>query len=234
MPTPFQATLLPASYRGVPFIVESNAGEVGRRGQVHEYWGRDEPYAEDGGRRARRIEFKAYVLGDDCALQRDALLAALEEKGPGMLVHPNMAPKLMQPDPSRPTRFREDWEKNRRVEFDLAFVEPGRLLFPVSGSDTQADSVGAADNIDTAANGDFQAAADGTATASVRNAQLGQIQGTGQLIAGPSGAGELTVPVFAGASATAGAGAGITGYTTPDFADLSLSGGPAGAEVLPF
>lgn len=234
MPTPFQASLQPASFRGVRFIVEGNGGEVGRRGQVHEYWGRDEPYAEDGGRRARRIEFKAFVLGEDCAAQRDALLAALEEKGPGMLVHPNMAPRLMQPDPARPTRFREDWDKNGRIEFDLAFVEPGRLQYPLAGADTQAESGSAADGIDTAANGDFQTGADGVATGATRSAALGQIQGKGQLIGSPSEAGEITVPVFAGASATGTAGLGIVGQTTPDFADLSRSGGPAGAEVLPF
>lgn len=169
MLTPFQATLTPASYRGVPFVVEQNGGEAGRRGQVHEYWGRDIPYAEDGGRRARRIEFRAYVIGLDCAAQRDALLAAIEQKGPGLLIHPSMTPQMMQPDPLRPTRYREVWDKNLKIEFDLAFVEPGQLLYPVSGSDTQAAAVDAGNKLNTAADYDFE---QGTAAASAPGRQF--------------------------------------------------------------
>jgi len=77
------------SFRGVPFLVSSDDRSGGRRAPGHEFWGRDNPYYEDGGRKARHFRVEAYVLGDDFAAQRDALLAALEDvAGPGELVHP--------------------------------------------------------------------------------------------------------------------------------------------------
>lgn len=41
--------LRPASFRGASFGVESHQTEQGRRTQVHEYPGRDDPYVEDLG-----------------------------------------------------------------------------------------------------------------------------------------------------------------------------------------
>ncbi|TNY06237.1 DNA circularization protein, partial [Escherichia coli] len=45
--------LRPASFRGVGFFVASDQGEYGRRGPVHEYPNRDNPYFEDLGEKAR-------------------------------------------------------------------------------------------------------------------------------------------------------------------------------------
>ena len=81
--------LIGASFRGVPFFVESSDRTGGRRAVVHEFPLRDDPYVEDLGRRARSFPVDGYVLGDDYLDQRDALLEALEEtSGPGELVHP--------------------------------------------------------------------------------------------------------------------------------------------------
>lgn len=154
--TPFQTTLQPASFRGVEFIVEENAGEAGKRGDLHEYPKRDIPYAEELGRRARRYQFRAYVLGDDCAQQRDALLAAIEKPGAGLLVLPSAAPVLVQADFMRPIRYRETSDQERRITFELAFVEAGQVLYPGNASDTQAASKEAAANLDAAADSDLQ------------------------------------------------------------------------------
>lgn len=68
------------SFRGVPFKIQASRALVGRRGQVHEYPLRDKPYAEDLGRRARAFNVECFVLGADYMAQRDALIAALEER----------------------------------------------------------------------------------------------------------------------------------------------------------
>lgn len=142
--TDFLSALRTASFRGVPFQVEADEGEGGRRGKLHEYPFRDVPYAEDLGRRARSIQFRAFVIGalggdgTDVWDQRDALIDALEQKGPGMLVHPSMGSQQMQVDPQRPFRYRETKERLRMVEFDLAFVEPGQMIYPTGAADTQA------------------------------------------------------------------------------------------------
>lgn len=81
--------LIGASFRGVPFLVESSLRTGGRRAVVHEFPLRDDPFAEDMGRRARTFPVEGYVIGDDYLVQRDALIAALEdEAGPGKLIHP--------------------------------------------------------------------------------------------------------------------------------------------------
>ncbi|HAW0191952.1 TPA: DNA circularization protein, partial [Escherichia coli] len=80
--------LYDASFRGVPFSVESDEGSFGRRVQVHEYPNRDKPYTEDLGRATRRLTINAYLVGDDYAEQRDRLITAIETAGPGTLIHP--------------------------------------------------------------------------------------------------------------------------------------------------
>lgn len=78
-----------ASFRGVPFFVESAERTGGRRAVVHEFPLRDDPFVEDLGRRARGFRLDGYVLGDNYLSQRDDLLAALEDtEGPGELVLP--------------------------------------------------------------------------------------------------------------------------------------------------
>lgn len=58
--------LLPASFRGAEFLVDSHSTEAaGRRAAVHEYPGRDTPYAEDLGRRTGEYRIQGYVLGED-------------------------------------------------------------------------------------------------------------------------------------------------------------------------
>lgn len=82
-------TLIGATFRGVPFFVESSERSGGRRIVTHQFPYRDDPFIEDLGREARTFHIDGYVLGDDYLAQRDKLLDALEGKdGPGELVHP--------------------------------------------------------------------------------------------------------------------------------------------------
>lgn len=81
--------LIGASFRGVPFFVESSERSGGRRTVTHQFPFLDDPFVEDLGREARTFHIDGYVLGDDYLTQRDALLSALEDtSGPGELVHP--------------------------------------------------------------------------------------------------------------------------------------------------
>ncbi|HET7500656.1 MAG TPA: DNA circularization N-terminal domain-containing protein [Kofleriaceae bacterium] len=81
--------LIGASFRGVPFFVETSERTGGRRMVTHEFPGRDEPFVEDLGRKPATFRVDGYVIGDDYLAQRDALRAALEDTaGPGELVHP--------------------------------------------------------------------------------------------------------------------------------------------------
>lgn len=82
--------LIGASFRGVPFLVESNDRTGGRRAVNHEFPFRDLNFIEDTGRHGRTFPVEGYVVGEDYLTQRDALIAALEDvEGPGELVHPS-------------------------------------------------------------------------------------------------------------------------------------------------
>lgn len=78
----------PGSFRGATFRTEGHERSGGRRVALHEFPNRDEPLSEDLGRRARNFSIDCHVLGEDYRIQRDALIDALEGKGPGLLVHP--------------------------------------------------------------------------------------------------------------------------------------------------
>lgn len=80
--------LQPASFRGVRFHVDQHDAQGGRRVASHEYPMRDKPYTEDLGRKQRKYTLQAFVIGDNYMALRNELLQALEQKGPGVLVHP--------------------------------------------------------------------------------------------------------------------------------------------------
>lgn len=80
--------LLPASFKGVPFEVESVDARTGRRIVVEDYPERDTPGYQDMGRRHQRLTLQAFIVGSDHDLRRNELLDACESEGPGELVHP--------------------------------------------------------------------------------------------------------------------------------------------------
>ena len=129
-------TALVGSFRGARFIVPSSDAVFGRRTELHEYPQRDIPWVEDTGKKARQFSDRVFVdgrLGDYLAA-RDSLIAAIEEKGPGTLVHPyygTMTVSLLEP-----AQVRESTYHGGRASFRLVFVESGELRFPSSGIDT--------------------------------------------------------------------------------------------------
>ena len=145
-------SLRPASWRGVPFGVDSTDMGAGRRTQVHEYPQRDKPWVEDLGRAAREVGFDAFVTGADYVDQANRLLAAIEQAGPGTLVHPWFGTLTVSlKDLARVTFNRE----LGYARFSLSFVESGELAFPTAGSSTATQSRLAAANIETSAVADF-------------------------------------------------------------------------------
>jgi len=82
-----------ASFRGATFFVRGTGYSVGRRNVVHQYPDRDEPFVEDMGLDAEDFRIEGYVIQNldnnyDYFTERDALIKALKEFGPGTLIHP--------------------------------------------------------------------------------------------------------------------------------------------------
>lgn len=115
------------SFRGAKFWVREAEIEAGRRVQVHEYPQRDTPYAEDLGRKARKLQFEAYCIGPDYHVARDALIAAVEEAGPGTLRHPYLGTLTVT---ITSFRARESTREGGYAAITIQCVESGELRFP--------------------------------------------------------------------------------------------------------
>ncbi len=145
MPNPRIDQLRPATFRGVPFQVDGSSFETGRRTQVHEYPQRDKPYAQDLGRSTRQLRFDAFVVGDDYVQQSDAVLGAIEEGGPGTLVHPWFGSLNVNV-----ISCRLSFDRGLGVgRFELSFVESGELAFPSSAQSTAILSRQAASGLES-------------------------------------------------------------------------------------
>jgi prophage DNA circulation protein len=123
-----------ASFRGIPFRIETAETVFGRRNQLHEYPMRDVPYGEDLGKKAREYSINAYVIGTGYAALRTLLINAIEKnKNPGQLIHPTLGMKTVIPKECRHIYNNQDGG----IEyFQLTFVEAGANLFPDVLSDT--------------------------------------------------------------------------------------------------
>jgi prophage DNA circulation protein len=145
--------LRPASFRGVPFEVEGDSGTFGRRTQVHEYPQRDKPWTEDLGRATRSFEITAFVVGDDYLQRRDALLAALETEGSGLLIHPWYGELTV--NVKDPARVSHSNRGGGMCSLAISFVEAGELEFPAASNSLGAQSLMAADDLGEAVAEDF-------------------------------------------------------------------------------
>jgi prophage DNA circulation protein len=125
--------LQPASFRGVPFWVDSDSTPVGRRTQTHEYPQRNKPMVEDLGEKTRIIKQNGFVIGDDCFFQRDNLLHALNTPGAGVLIHPWFGQMTVTATDCEVVHARRD---GGMVVFDLTFVEDGEKGYPAGVPNT--------------------------------------------------------------------------------------------------
>ncbi len=133
-----------ASFRGVPFIVDTSEETLGRRGVKHEYPGRDTPYVEDLGRRGGEHTIEAFVLGDNYMAARDALRAALTKEGPGTLVHPTLGTLWVSVIES--ARMRETTAEGGMARFTITFTEAGENAQPAAATDSARAVETAADD----------------------------------------------------------------------------------------
>ena len=141
-----------ASFRGVGFRFRTASATLGRRNVVHSYPGRDDPYVEDMGRKAREFTLEAFVIGANYMAWRDNLEAACEERGPGELVHPTRGRMQVAVQDCRPS---ESVDAGGMASYSLTFIEAGGNAFPTVRVDTQAAITVAADDAVAASITDF-------------------------------------------------------------------------------
>jgi prophage DNA circulation protein len=117
----FTDSIRPASFKGVPFGVIDASDSRGRVTVTHEFPLRDRVFVEDMGRSQRTIQLTAFVVGPGYDKRRDALIAVLEEPGPGTLVHPWLG--TFQVSLASPATITHSAQDGGLVSFQLNFVE---------------------------------------------------------------------------------------------------------------
>lgn len=140
----WRGSLRQASFRGVAFFVSKDEQSGGRRVVPHEFVGRDQPFTEDMGRKARTFTVEGYVIGDNYMPARDALLNALEAEGPGVLVTPWMPERRVVCSGYSKA---ETKEQGGLAAFSLTFTERGEASLP---DGTPLKNVTASDKADAA------------------------------------------------------------------------------------
>lgn len=119
--------LRPAKFRGVAFYVDTSAFETGRRGVLHEFPGRDIPYREDLGRKAKAYPLEGYILGSDYRAVKDRLIQACEKEGSGELIHPYYGKVNVCCESLTAT---ESAGEGGFCKLSLKFVEAGSIAYP--------------------------------------------------------------------------------------------------------
>lgn len=131
-----------ASFRGVEFHVESAESAHGRRQAVHEHAQRDVPYTEDLGRKAREFSLTGYLVGKEYDLQRDRLIEACEQAGPGALVHPYRGEMTVV---CRGLTVSESSDDGGMCRLTFTFLESGEASYPSTSID-HVNAISAAGN----------------------------------------------------------------------------------------
>ena len=79
---------LPASFRGVSFLVTSESESGGKKHDTHEYPNADFRFTEELGMLSPTFTLQGIVHGENANSRRSALINALSRRGVGTLVHP--------------------------------------------------------------------------------------------------------------------------------------------------
>jgi prophage DNA circulation protein len=144
--------LRPALFRGITFEVESRAFETGRRGQLHEYPNRNIPYFEDLGKKTTTYAVEGFIIGEDYAERRDALINACEAEGSATLVHPDFGELQVY---CTACSVAEIFSEGRMAKFSLQFTIAGEQAAPTITIDLKDKINYLADDLSAASKGSF-------------------------------------------------------------------------------
>lgn len=111
-----------ASFRGVPFWVDEDGPEYGRRVAVHNIVGGELPVTEDLGRTATAFRIRAYVVSDTADAEGWALEAACSSPGASLLAMPMDPARMVHCTGCTRSRSKD---RNGYIAYDLSFVVAG-------------------------------------------------------------------------------------------------------------
>src|SRR5262245_46375903 len=119
---------LPASWKFIPFHVDTSSDTFGRRGDLYEYPLSDSTGFKDLGRKARRFKVEGYLIGSTQVLQTNLMAIAAESPQPGLLVHPMYGPQLVT---CVSLQTNADYRKDKkRTKLVFEFLEANPSMAP--------------------------------------------------------------------------------------------------------
>lgn len=145
-----------ATFRGVPFRVDTEEYKGGRRAVVHVYPQRDKVFVEDLGRAPSRFTVSGFVGGksvEEARKARDALLDALEKPGSATLSLPGWPSVAVAVDGD--VTCSASANQRGRYNFSFTVVKDDGLTYPSLGVNTTRSVELASDKVDAAATADF-------------------------------------------------------------------------------
>lgn len=157
--------MLPASFRGISFLIPQASVPIGMKGQLHEFPQRDEPYFEQLGKQSQVHRLVCWIIGDDCFERRDKFMEAIQTPGPGELVHPWLGRMQVKAGEGELTH---DFNAGGMAAFEVTFYPDTPLKFPTAKVNSQQQVVKASDSLLDSALARYK-----TAMAKVDQARLG-------------------------------------------------------------
>lgn len=149
--------LKPASFRGVPFHVDTIEVTAGDNTVLREYPFQDLPTVFRMGEGVEEIKFSAYVIGGDYIEQRQALREVLT--GEGVLIHPT-AGSIRVYVVGKYTIKENPTAEGGMARFDLTFVRAEARRYPVGVANTESQAAQAAADLKESAIDQFAEAFD--------------------------------------------------------------------------
>ncbi len=119
-----------ASFRGIPFYVDSSTAQFGRKTIEHEFPGKDISTMEDQGKATPRFSIEAFVVGDTYKFLKDALISACEKEGAGTLIHPYYGKKKVYVNGV--ISVSESTQNGGMASISISFSEAEKPMFPLS------------------------------------------------------------------------------------------------------
>ncbi|MFJ5253793.1 DNA circularization protein [Pseudomonas sp. NPDC088414] len=136
--------MLPASFRGISFLIPQASVPIGMKGQLHEFPQRDEPYFEQLGKQSQVHRLVCWIIGDDCFERRDKFMEAIQTPGPGELVHPWLGRMQVKAGEGELTH---DFKSGGMAAFEVTFYPDTPLKFPTAKVNSQQQVVKASDSL---------------------------------------------------------------------------------------
>ena len=131
--TTWRDEIRPASFRGIPFSVVSSDASFGRRIKIYEFIKKEATYIYDMGSAADDFALECYVIQNtdndfNYFKNRDALIQACKQKGPGTLIHPYYGELNVRVNGK--IKVKEAFKEGGIARITITFVNEGATKYP--------------------------------------------------------------------------------------------------------